>query len=277
MRIKIPTAPLIAPVALVALVAMPAPPLRAQWLKYPTAGVPRAPDGKPNLSAPAPRTPDGRPDLSGIWEPDHNRPCGRDGCADMQVPQEFVNIGWGLKGGLPYQPWAAALAKARTEENRLHDPNSFCLPTGIVRMHTTPLYKKVVQTPALLVILNEREAMYRQVFTDDRPLPVDPQPSWTGYSTGRWDGDTLVVRTVGFRDDLWLDANGSPLSDTATITERFHRVSFGTLEIEITVDDLKAYTRVWTTKLVQHIVLDTELLDYICAENEKDSKHLIGK
>ena len=252
-------------------------PVHAQWHKYPTAAVPRTRDGKPNLSAPTPRTPDGKPDLSGMWEPLHNRPCPPEGCNDMLVPQEFVNIGWGLKGGLPYQPWAADLAKQRTVENRLHDPNSFCLPTGIVRMHTTPLLKKVVQTSGLIVILNEREAMYRQIFTDGRPLPVDPQPSWTGYSSGKWEGDTLVVQTSGFRDDLWLDANGSPLTEGASITERFRRVSFGKLEIELTVNDVKAYTRPWTTTLVQTIVLDTDLLDYICKENEKDAPHLVGK
>ena len=249
----------------------------AQWLKYPTAGVPRTREGTPNLSAPAPRTREGTPDLSGTWEPFHNRPCPPEGCNDMVVPQEFVNIGWGIKGGLPYQPWAADLTRTRTAENRLHDPNSYCLPTGPVRMHTTPLFKKVVQTPGLVLILNEREAMYRQIFTDGRPLPVDPQPSWTGYSSGRWEGDTLVVRTNGFREGLWLDANGSPLTEGATITERFRRVNFGTLEIELTIDDLKAYTRPWTTTLTQTIALDTDLVDYICRENEKSTRHMVGK
>lgn len=263
--------------AAVTLVGVAAIPLDAQWLKYPTAGVPRTADGRPNLSAPAPRAADGKPDLSGMWEPDHNRPCPADGCNDMQVPQEFINIGWSLKGGLPYQPWAADIARIRTAENRLHDPNSFCLPTGIVRMHTTPLFKKIVQTPGLLVILNEREAMYRQIFIDGRPLPVDPQPSWTGYSTGQWEGDSLVVRTNGFRDGMWLDANGSPLTEGATITERFRRTNFGTLTIDVTVDDPKAYTRPWTVTLTQRLVVDTELLDYMCSENEKDAHHLVGK
>ena len=119
--------------------------------------------------------------------------------------------------------------------------------------------------------------MYRQIFTDGRPMPVDPQPSWTGYSTGQWEGDTLVVRTMGFRDDLWLDANGSPLSADATITERFRRLNFGTLDVEITVEDLKAYTRSWTVTLRQTLVLDTELIDYICRENERSTKHFVGK
>jgi hypothetical protein len=137
------------------------------------------------------------------------------------------------------------------------------------------LYRKIVQVPGLVVILNERLAMYRQIFTDGRPLPIDPQPSWSGYSSGTWDGDTLIVRTSGFRDGLWLDAKGSPLTDGGTITERFRRVNFGKLEIELTVDDPKAYTASWTTKLNQFIFADTELLDYICAENERDVQHFV--
>ena len=191
----------------------------------------------------------------------------------MVVSQEFVDIGWGIKGGLPYRPWAAAITKKRMAENRIDDPNSRCLPTGIVRMHTTPLYRKVVQTPALLVILNERNVWYRQIFIDGRALERDPQPSWNGYSTAKWDGDTLVVRSNGFRDGLWLDSNGSPVTDAATITERFGRPNFGTLEITLTVDDLKAYTRPWTVTLKQVIVTDSDLLDYVCVENERSVQH----
>ena len=248
----------------------------AQWLHYPTAGIPRTPDGKPNLSAPAPRTKDGTTDLSGVWEVLHNRPCPAGGCDDMWIPQEFLDIGWSLKDGLPYQPWAAEVVK-RTKEDRSHDPNSHCLPTGIVRMYTHPLFRKIIQTPGLLVILNEREAMYRQIFTDGRPLPEDPQPSWSGYSTGKWEGDTLVIQTSGFRDGLWLDASGSPLTESGKITERIRRVNFGTLEIEITVNDPKAYTKPWTVKLTQLLAPDTDLLDYHCVENEKDGPHLVGK
>lgn len=256
---------------------MAAPLVFGQWLNYPTAGIPRTKDGKPNLSAPAPRTRDGKPDLSGMWDVLHNRPCPPEGCADMFIPQEFLDIGFNLKGGLPYQPWAAAITKHRIEENRKTDPNVFCLPVGIVRMYTTPLFRKIVQTPGLLVILNERDAAYRQIFTDARPLPADPQPSFNGYSTGKWEGDTLVVRTTGFRDGIWLDANGSPLTEAGKITERIRRPNFGTLEIEITVDDPKAYTNPWTVKLTQLLKPDTDLLDYYCAENEKDVPHLVGK
>ena len=253
------------------------PVLGAQWLKYPTPRVPRTATGAPNLNAPTPRTTDGKPDFSGTWDIEHNRGCPPEGCADMNVGYEFVNIGWSLKGGLPYRPWAAALAKKRTEELRKEDPTSFCLPIGIVRLHTMGLLKKIIQVPGLLVILNEHNATYRQIFTDGRPLPTDPNPSWVGYSTGTWEGDTLVVESTGFRDGIWLDANGSPLSEDARITERFRRVNYGKLEVDVTVNDLKAYTAPWTVRLNQFIALDTDLLDYICNENEKDVPHLIGK
>jgi hypothetical protein len=248
-------------------------PLDAQWVTYPTAGVPRTKTGAVDLAAPAPRSADGKPVFSGIWKPEDNRPCPPEGCNDMVVSQEFINIGWAVKGGLPYQPWAGELTKQRMAENRLNDPNSRCLPTGIVRMHTAPLYRKVVQTPDLLVILNERNVWYRQIFTDGRPLSSDPLPTWNGYSVGRWDGDTLVVQSNGFRDGLWLDSNGSPLTEAATMTERFRRPNYGTLEIALRVDDPKAYTRPWEITLKQVIVLDSELLDYVCYENEKSVQH----
>jgi len=249
----------------------------AQWLKYPTAGVPRTSEGRPDLSAPAPRAPDGKPDLSGMWDIEHNRPCPPGGCADMEVGQEFVNIGWSVKGGLPYQPWASEARKARMEQNGKDDPSTHCLPRGVVKSHTSPLFRKIVQVPGLVVILSEANASYRQIFTDGRPLPEIEQPSFNGYSSGRWDGDTLVVQTIGFKDGLWLDRSGSPMTDAAKMTERFKRVSYGKLEIEVTVDDPKAYTGPWTVKLNHFIVVDTELLDYICLENEKSLIHLVGK
>ena len=250
--------------------------VNAQWLHYPTPGVPRLKTGAVNLAAPAPRA-NGKPDLSGIWMAEDNRPCPAGGCIDMKVGQEFIDIGWGIKGGLPYQPWAEALTRRRTKDNRLDDPISRCLPGGIVRMHTHPLLRKVMQTPALVTILNEQNVWYRQILTDGRPLPVDPLPTWNGYSVGKWDGDTLVVQSNGFRDGIWLDASGSPMTDAATITERFRRPNFGTLEVAVTVDDPKAYTRPWTATLKQTIVVDSELLDAVCQENEKDLRHLVGQ
>jgi hypothetical protein len=251
--------------------------LSAQWLKYPTAGVPRLPGGLPNLNAPAPRTPDGKPDLSGIWEPEKTRPCPPVGCFDMPAGEQFFDIGWRLEGGLPYRPWAADAVKQRMAQNAKDDPVSRCLPGGVVKLHTTPLLRKIIQIPGLVVSLNETNVTYRQIFTDGRPLPADPQPAWHGYSSGKWDGDTLVVETNGFRDELWLDRNGSPLTDAGRMIERFRRVNYGKLEIEITVDDPKAYTKPWTVTLNQFIVLDTDLLDYVCLENEKDLKHMVGR
>jgi hypothetical protein len=259
---------------LLATIAMPAP---AQWLNYPTAGVPKMANGSPNLAAPTPRTADGKPDLSGLW----GNMCQSNKqtvlCApEFAVPQEFGNIGRGIKGGLPYQPWAADVVKTRQAENGKDDPTTHCLPGGVAKLHTSALLRKIVQTPGLVVFLTERNASYRQIFTDGRPLPEDPNPSWNGYSTGHWDGETLVVESIGFGDGQWLDRSGSPLTSAAKMTERFRRPNYGTLEIDLTVNDPKAYTKPWTIHLTQSIVLNTELLDYICLENEKDAAHLVG-
>ncbi len=252
-------------------------PARGQWLHYPTPGVPRLPGGVPNLNAAAPRTADGKPDLSGIWIAEENRPCPPYNCDDMLTPQEFWDMGWSLKGGLPYQPWAAALVKQRAQIHGQEDPTSHCLPGGVLKLYGDPLLRKIVQSPGLVIVLYERNASYRQIFTDGRPLPPDPQPSFNGYSTAKWEGDSLVVTTSGFRDGLWLDRKGSPLTEGATITERFRRVNFGKLEIAITVDDPKAYTAPWTVTLNEFLKTDTELIDYICLENEKDLRLLVGK
>jgi hypothetical protein len=163
------------------------------------------------------------------------------------------------------------------DEHAKDDPDGRCLPQGILKMHTAPLMRKIIQIPGLIVILNEKHATYRQIFTDGRPLEADPQPSWRGYSTARWDKDTLVVESNGFRDDIWLDRNGNVITSAGRLTERFRRIDFGHLEVEVTVDDPKAYTKSWTIKLNQHLVPDTELLDFFCNENEKDTPHLVGK
>jgi hypothetical protein len=262
-------------VVAVFLSAIPAP-LLAQWVNYPTQGIPRSADGKPNLSAPAPRTADGKPDLSGMWEAEKRNLSDGFGGSGPRTEQ-FRDIGAGLRGGLPYQPWAAKLAKARNAENSKDNPDPRCLPLGILQMHTHPFPRKVIQTPGLLIILHERNMEYRQIFTDGRPLPADPQPSWNGYSSGKWEGDTLVVTTTGFRDGLWADYNGSPMTDAAKMTERFRRLNYGHLEIEVTLDDPKAYTKPWTVTLKQIITFNTELMEYVCLENEKDVSHLVGK
>ena len=273
-------------IAISAVISLSALTLSAQWPPYPTARVPRTTDGKPNLTAPAPRTPDGKPDLSGIWRV--ARGFGAGGLAgvggaagapllDGTIPpraNQFWDIGWGLEGGLPLRPWAAELLKKRIADNGKDNPDAHCLPMGNMQLHNHPQPRKIIQTRNVIVILYEGNAGVRQIFLDGRPLPAsDPQPWWYGYSTGKWEGDTLVVQTSGFRDEGWLDINGSPLTDAAKWTERFRRVNFGDLEIEITVDDPKAYTRPWTVTIDQRIMLDTELIEFVCAENEKSSAH----
>jgi hypothetical protein len=249
----------------------------AQWLKYPTPGVPRLPDGKPDLMAPVPRSADDHSDLTGIWQLEPG-PCGPEGCGgDYPAGPEFRNFGARLSGGLPYQPWAATLVKQRSDQLGKDDPVGLCRPGGAVRFLTFPPFRKFVQLPGLFIILSERDVTYRQIFTDGRALPVDPTPTFNGYSTGAWEGDALVVRTIGFREDTWLDRNGSPMSDAARMVERFRRVNFGRLEIDVTIDDPKVYTRPFTVTLHQQLVVDTELLDYHCMDNEKDAGRLVGQ
>jgi len=250
-------------------------PLHAQWLNYPTPGVPRDARGRPNLSAPAPRTADGKPDLSGVWS--LGTKCPPEGCVDYPIPAEFGNFGASLRGGLPYQPWAAALVKERSALSGRDDPVAWCKPAGMLRLLTFPPPRKVLQLPGLVVILSERDVTFRQIFTDGRPLPADPEPSFNGYSTGRWIKDTLVVETNGLRDGIWIDRAGSPMTDAARITEKFRRANYGHLEIEVTVDDPKAYTQPWSVTLTQTILLDTDLLEYHCNDNEKDRAHLVGR
>ena len=250
-----------------------APAMRAQWLGYPTRDVPKKPDGTPNLSAPAPRTADGKPDLSGMWGwVNIGPPCGAQ-CTDTQVSREFIDIASTLKSPLPYQPWAAALVKKRSIEQGM-DPNVHCMPRGAPRIWTDDYYKQVFEVPGRVIILTERNMQYRQIFTDGRPLPKNPNPTWNGYSVGHWEGDTFVVETVGFRDDLWLDAAGNPLTEQGKMTERIRRPNYGNLEVEISINDPKAYTAPWSVKINQPLVLDSELLDYYCLENERDSAHM---
>jgi len=250
-----------------------------QWIYYPTEGVPKGKDGKPNLSAPAPRGADGKPDFSGMWMTGEGQPCPKDltsdtgDCLEKSPLSRYAgDLNKAVPGGLPFQPWSREILKQRKESGL--DPHVRCLPSNFPRMYTLPHITKFVQTRKLLLLINEFNASYRQIFLDGRPLPVDPQPSWNGYSTARWDGDTLVVETNGFRDDLWMDMVGTPLTNAATVTERLRRPDFGTFEIEATVKDPKAYTRPWTLKMVDKFVLDTELIDEVCLENENSARHM---
>ena len=192
-------------------------------------------------------------------------------------PRPFQNLPSLLPGGLPFQPWAAELRKQRLAENSKDHPDAHCLPLHPVQLHSHPQPRKMIQTPQVIVILYEANAGIRQIFTDGRPLPKDPEPWWYGYSTGHWEGDTLVVQSAGFRDLGWLDVEGTPLTDQAHVTERYRRPDFGHLDIEVTIDDPKAYTKPWTVTVHQRIMVDTELIEFVCQENEVDAPHLTAK
>jgi hypothetical protein len=263
------------------------PVLSAQWPSYPTPGVPKGPDGKPNLTGPAPKAADGKPDLSGIWQ--NNRPpAGQRGQGANATPAPpppqppgtpplatFRDVGAGFKEGLPLQPWASELVKKRRADNSKDNPDAHCLPMGNMQFHTHVQPRKIVQTPGVLYIIYEANSGLRQIFTDGRPLPPkDADPWWYGYSVGKWEGDTLVVETTGFRDDGWLDIIGNPLTDAGKMIERFRRPNFGSLEIDVTIDDPKAYTKPFTVRVNQRIMLDTELIEFIC--EDRDATHYVG-
>jgi hypothetical protein len=269
------------------LIALAAPAfLRAQWLNYPTAGIPRTPDGKPNLSAPVPRAPDGRPDLSGLWRTDSAPPDllerlipgGTNGLGEEPPSQYFINI---LSDFKPedalLRPSAAASFAERSRNFTRESPISHCLPEGMPVVEIAPAPYKIVQTPGLILMLYERDTTFRQVYTDGRKLPADPQPTWLGYSVGKWEGHRLVVDTTGFNNRGWLDARGHTHSEALHLTERFNRLDFGHLELQLTIDDPQTYTKPFTITLKQRLVPDSDLLESFCSENEKDSAHVTAR
>jgi hypothetical protein len=232
----------------------------AQWLNYSTPGTPRLPDGKPDLFAPAPRTADGKPDLTGVW-----RGAG---------PFYRFNIAQDLKPE-DVQPWAEALFLQRARDSRKDSPLAKCLPVS-VPFHNFFNLTRIVQTPTLMVILYESpNSPHRMVFTDGRDLPQDPNPTWLGYSVGRWEGDTLVVTTAGFNDQAWLDSAGHPQTESLRLTERLHRRDFGHMDFEMTIDDPKVFTRPFTMKATRLLAPDTDLMEDVC-ENERDARHMSG-
>jgi hypothetical protein len=265
----------IAVCGVLAVVAGGAARLSAQWTPYPSKGVPKTADGKPDLNAPPPKTADGKPSFAGVW---HGAPVpgGRGRSAAPAPPSSgpplavFRDVGANIPGGLPLTAWGKEELARRVARNSQDNPEAHCLPMGLMQFHTQGFPRKFIQTPEEIVILYEASSGIRQIFTDGRSLPTDdPQPWYYGYSVGHWEGDALVVETSGFRDDGWLDIVGNPLTEEGKITERFRRPTFGRMEIDITVDDRKAYTRPWTVRHVQEIMLDTELIEFICEENNR--------
>ena len=270
---------------LIVLTAAPAA-VYGQWLNQRTPGIPRTADGQANLSARAPRAADGRPDLSGLWQTDSAPaeildrlvPTETNGAGETPMSQYFVNILSDFQPAeAPLRPAAAAAFLQRSKTFSNESPLSHCLPEGMPLVEMAPAPYKIIQTRGLTLMLYERDTTFRQVFTDGRKLPDDPQPSWLGYSVGRWDGDTLIVDTKGFNDRGWLDARGHAHSEALHLTERFRRLDFGHMEVRLTIDDPKTYTRPFTVLLKQRLRPDTDLLEYFCAENEKDIPHVQAK
>jgi hypothetical protein len=232
-------------------------PAYSQWVNYPTPGIPRTPDGKPNLSAPAPRTADGKPDLSGFWS-----------ISGLGFATNITDV--------EMLPAAKAMFQKRLETYGNDDPAGYCLPegprSGLAGLD--PL--RIVQTPAMVVVLYETSS-YRVIYTDGRPLPKDPNPTWMGYSIGRWDGDSFVVESAGFNDRTWLDFSGHPHTEALHMTERFRRTNFGHMDLEVTFDDPKTYVKPFSIRVGVNYVADDDLIENVCLENEKDREKLVGK
>jgi hypothetical protein len=262
----------------------------AQWVNYPSPGTPRTRDGKPNLSAPAPRAFNGKPDLSGLW---HVQPTPREEMtrlfgADLIKAADATSVpGMELETiskyaldilvdvkpeNTPMRPEAAKIFGQRAQ-GAIRDPGVDCLPLGIPISSLVSEVHKIVQTPGLIVVLLEVDNAHRQIYTDGRKLPEDPQPSWLGYSVGKWDRDTLVVNTAGFNDKAWLDVLGHPRSEAMHLVERYHRRDFGHLDVEMTFEDPKMYTKPFSIKVTHQLIPDSDILEYFCAENEKDRAH----
>ena len=288
------------------LVVMCAAAVAAQWPKFPAPGLPRDAKGQVRMDAPTPRTTDGKPDLSGLWLradrdplPEQIAKIVGDRQAGEGIPVDrpveafppdpnspplatFWDLGRNLPGGLPLTPWAAGLRKQRMAEDSKDNPDANCLPMGITQFHMQPQPRKIVQTPQMIFVEYEANYGIRHIYTDGRQLPKqgEPQPFWYGYSIGRWEGDTLVVETNNLRGaeqgpfDGWLDVNGAPYSDSARFVERFRRPFVGKLEIDVTVEDPKSYTKPFTVRINQRLLPDEELIEFVCNENQQFRKRV---
>jgi hypothetical protein len=243
----------------------------AQWAKDPANSFPRTPDGKPNLSAPAPKAADGKVDLSGLWLPDIDPKGSSRNVEHMVFSQYFANIAADLKPEeVPIEPWARTLLNQRLQNDGKDSPQAHCKPSGVPWVDAVPLPYKIIQMPRLILILYEENSVFRQIFLDGRRPVQDAEPRWMGYSSGKWEGDVLVVDTVGINDKTWLDAMGHPHSENLHTVERFRRLDAGHIEIEVTIDDPKAYTKPITYTQKATIQPDQDLLEYFCTENERD-------
>ena len=271
---------------LLALLALSTTGAFAQWLNYSVPGTPRTKDGKPNLTAPAPRALNGKPDLSGVWHvqptgmPEMKRLFGEHADATdvpgmeldtiskyaINILQDFKPEEW------PIRPEAVKIQRGRTGADF---PSTHCLPLGVPLASLLSEPVKIVQSPRLIAILYEADDKHRQIYTDGRALPKEfDQPAWLGYSVGHWDRDTLVVETAGFNDKSWLDIMGHPHSEALRVVERYHRRDFGHMDVEMTFDDPKMYTKPFTIKVTDELWADSDIFEFLCNENEKDRAHL---
>src|ERR1051325_3950751 len=256
----------------------------AQWLKHPTPDLPRTADGKADLMAPAPRAAHGVPDLSGVWQaeaapiPELMKMVagGQNGLGEDIPSKYFLNFLADFpRGHEPLQPKAAAYSARLAADAIQHDNVGInCLPSGLPLFMTTPAPFKIVQSRGLTVVLSEGDNSFRQIFTDGRRLPDDPTPSWLGSSIGHWDGDTLVVETIGFNGRGQLDAMGHRYSSAMRLTERYTRRSTGRMDVQFTIDDPETFTAPITVSMAMVLKADTDLIEYVCAENEKDKQRI---
>ncbi|HTA45190.1 MAG TPA: hypothetical protein VK789_22235 [Bryobacteraceae bacterium] len=264
--------------------------VNGQWLNQPDPMTPHTREGKPNLAARAPRD-HGKPDLSGIWQTESTPrkelavmfppgvgllPGGENGLGEDDPLKYFLNILADYKMGQePFTPAAAALFRQRMQNPR--KPYSLCTPMSLPVAQVLPAPFKVVQKPGLTLMLYESDNVFRQIFTDGRKHPVDPQPSWMGYSIGHWEGDWFVIDTVGFNDRADLDAMGHFHSDAMRITERLHRRDFGHMEVRTTIDDPKTFTKPITIEYSDRLLPETDVMENFCSEDEKDLAHQVAQ
>ena len=239
--------------------------VEAQWEPFPMKNVPRTADGKVDVNAPPRRLPDGATDLSGFWMPTAQVKYLLNLAADMK-PED-----------IPLQPWARKVYQERIDNNGKDHPGVHCWPSGIPEKENIPDGLKIVQTPDLIVVLHESRTIYRQIFLDGRPLPRDPQPTWMGYSVGRWENGTLVVDTIGQNGRTWLDMKGLPGTEALHVTERFTRTKIGHIDLDVTIDDPKAYTKPWSGGHIINWHPGEDFPEYFCQDNNRDAEHLVGQ
>ena len=253
--------------------------LAAQWPEFKKPSAPRLPNGTVNMAAPAPRTADGKPDFSGVWDkgllPGEAPPPGPFG--GIAPSLAFRDLKNALGAEVPMLPWAATLKTERHAANSKDHPDAHCLPLHPIQLHLHPQPRKIIQTPDLLLILYEANDGKREIHLDGRPLPTnDPEPFWFGYSTGRWEDDTLVVESNGFKDRSWIDEWGTPGSDQLRLTERIRRPTYGTLQIQMTITDPKTFTKPFSFTVEHRLMPDTELIEFVCGENNTSAKRLVA-